>query len=635
MGVTGLWSIIGDGTVTSLAALSSQFLKTHGRPIRIAVDEVAWRFKNLNHYQVAAIQAKVEAAHPVEKAIFHRIVGLLKLNIHLIFVFDGPRRPWKRGRAGGNKINYERIEVLKKLLDALRVPAHRAPGEAEAECARLQREGIVDAVWSEDGDSLMFGCGLLFKNHLEKGGAKSKTHVRVYREQEILEKHGLDREGMILFAMLSGGDYDVDGIKGCGPANARRAAAAGLGHSLCRITSAHEAQQWRLELIHFFRGKVKVPHDFPNLKTLNKYRDPVVCTAEQMQNLRGLRYGWDNRPIDEPKLRSFLRLHFNIWTKGYIKHILPVLLVKYLWSTQAGQESRHSLISVELKKIRGKKKDDAEAPLERKITFLPQPVTKLDLSRQPSREEEEDWSQLATKSEGTFNPFARVECEILECVLQRGVPSVLVGAAAAEQATQSAPPKKRQKKTRDQNGQAEATAIPKLQKSSRKSTNQLGPSDLEAATASKQTSRKRKSGEAQDTSSGSKRKKTAPKSAKTAASNPSPPKAATTSQTTVIVLDDSDSEVEIVPTSKTPAFVPQPRVEIVPTSKTPTPSVQPPLAKVPLSDLKPNTVREQVRQSWAQRLKHPEFSSPARVSSTALIETTTKVSTEIDIVDLT
>ena len=53
----------------------------------------------------------------------------------------------------------ERIALLSKTLDALKVPHHRAPGEAEAECAKLQQEGIVDAVWSEDGDTLiLYAC---------------------------------------------------------------------------------------------------------------------------------------------------------------------------------------------------------------------------------------------------------------------------------------------------------------------------------------------------------------------------------------------------------------------------------------------------------------------------------------------
>ena len=92
--------------------------------------------------------ARIEepAARPVEKAIFYRIVGLLQLNIELLFVFDGPKRPWKRGRRGGNGVNWDRIREVKAVLNHLGVPHHMAPGEAEAECAALQQRNVVDAV---------------------------------------------------------------------------------------------------------------------------------------------------------------------------------------------------------------------------------------------------------------------------------------------------------------------------------------------------------------------------------------------------------------------------------------------------------------------------------------------------------
>jgi Holliday junction resolvase YEN1 len=38
--------------------------------------------------------------------MFYRICRLLTLIIQLIFVFDGPGRPWKHGKRGGGKIDY-------------------------------------------------------------------------------------------------------------------------------------------------------------------------------------------------------------------------------------------------------------------------------------------------------------------------------------------------------------------------------------------------------------------------------------------------------------------------------------------------------------------------------------------------
>ncbi|KAF2218635.1 PIN domain-like protein, partial [Elsinoe ampelina] len=148
MGVTGLWDFLGEGTVVSLAELSSKHFQKENRRFCIAIDEACWRFNNLTDQQVKQIQAKEPRANPVEKAILYRILGLLRLNFTLIFVFDGPGRPWKRGRRGGGKIDYERLRLLKSMLDHFGVQFIVAPGEAEAECARLQRLGIVDAVWS-------------------------------------------------------------------------------------------------------------------------------------------------------------------------------------------------------------------------------------------------------------------------------------------------------------------------------------------------------------------------------------------------------------------------------------------------------------------------------------------------------
>ncbi|KAF1355567.1 PIN domain-like protein [Delphinella strobiligena] len=107
----------------------------------------------------------------------------MRLNIQPIFIFDGPSRPWKRGGVAG-RIDWEKIRLLRQVLDVLKVPHHRAPAEAEAECAQLQKLGIVDAVWTDDGDTLMFGATMLIRNFKdEKKGAASKsdTHVRIYR----------------------------------------------------------------------------------------------------------------------------------------------------------------------------------------------------------------------------------------------------------------------------------------------------------------------------------------------------------------------------------------------------------------------------------------------------------------------
>lgn len=213
------------------------------------------------------------AAKPIEKAIFWRILQLLKLNVRLIFVFDGPHRPHKRKRPAG-RVPYNSLKLLKQTLAVLRVPSLEALGEAEAECAALQRAGLVDAVWSEDGDSLMFGCGVLISNHrtpnAKKAGGteKSRDLVRVHRAQDIEREFGLDVNGLVMFAMLSGGDYDITALPGCGPKYAAKAAHKdlGLAAELSVVQSQSACHVWSRKLEQALRdlGKlITVPAGFP------------------------------------------------------------------------------------------------------------------------------------------------------------------------------------------------------------------------------------------------------------------------------------------------------------------------------------------------------------------------------------
>ncbi|KAF2670896.1 PIN domain-like protein [Microthyrium microscopicum] len=308
MGITGIWPYLGDGEVVPIVQLASEHFQRYGRPFRIAIDEAQWRFNNLNDGQVANIRKSSDAAqfsNPIEKAIFYRVTGLLRQNIELIFVFDGPKRPWKKGRNSGNKVNYERIEMTKNIFKNLRVPFHLAPGEAEAECARLQQAGIVDAVWSDDSDALMFGCDFLIRTHYAMGangkakeGPKSKTHMRVYRSEalrKLPKLANMDKHGMVLFALLNGGDYDAAGLRGCGPETAIRAVGMGFGQSLANFdpkSPGYGLVEWRLQLSSKFG--LHVPMDFPPQRAWNYYCNPTVT-----QDLSMFDTLWDPRSIEE------------------------------------------------------------------------------------------------------------------------------------------------------------------------------------------------------------------------------------------------------------------------------------------------------------------------------------------------
>ncbi|KAF5016149.1 hypothetical protein F66182_12264, partial [Fusarium sp. NRRL 66182] len=227
MGIPGLGKAIGNADRIALSRLAIRHLEVSKRPIRIAVDISIWLFQ---------LQAGRGGQNPELRTLFFRLVRLLALPIHPLFVYDGKQKPpFKRGKAttGRSYGSAPIINLSKILIDLFKFPRHDAPGEAEAECARLQQAGVVDAVMSNDIDTLMFGSGLTVMNFSKESstGTSAATHVDCYTIESQLDVEAnvkLSRAGMVLFAMLSGGDYLPSGVTKCGPGLAGEIARAGF-----------------------------------------------------------------------------------------------------------------------------------------------------------------------------------------------------------------------------------------------------------------------------------------------------------------------------------------------------------------------------------------------------------------------
>ena len=323
----------------ALSKLSIEIFEKTGRPLRIAIDISIWQFQ---------IQAGQGGTNPAIRTFYYRLLRLMSISIQPLFVFDGPHKPpFKRNRRSGNDGGFVPNLLCKQLLHLFGFPFHMAPGEAEAECALLQREGIVDAVLSEDVDTLMFGSGLTLRNWSAEGrGDKSPTHVSAYYAEATKNgRSGLDREGMIIVALMSGGDYITEGIPGCGVKAACEAARAGFGKSLCQLSRSDTAGliAWRKHLIHeihtneskFFRIRHKslnIPENFPSKEVLGYYTHPVVSSASKLQKLKDETI-WDGE-LNLPGLRLFVAEAFDwryqVGAKKFIRGLAPALLIQKL-----------------------------------------------------------------------------------------------------------------------------------------------------------------------------------------------------------------------------------------------------------------------------------------------------------------
>ena len=160
---------------------------------RITIDAHILVFKGLVRLECAR-QFNMDRIHPVTQ-ITKYLSDWIKLyeshNLKQLWVFDGISPPAKsatdqRRKAirkkyqdqleayyrQGHAQKYGEVEALwkkvvcprgdiifivKRLLQGRRIPFMQSPFEAEAQCVRLQMDGIVDYVHSDDGDCFAYG----------------------------------------------------------------------------------------------------------------------------------------------------------------------------------------------------------------------------------------------------------------------------------------------------------------------------------------------------------------------------------------------------------------------------------------------------------------------------------------------
>ncbi|CBY01764.1 hypothetical protein IAQ61_010003 [Plenodomus lingam] len=399
MGIHGIYKEIGPGKRIALSKLALDKFEETGRPLRIAIDTSIWLFQ---------IQASKGGTNPALRTFYYRLLRLIALSIHPVFVFDGPNKPpFKRNKRTGPNVASIPEFLAKQLLKQFGFPIHLAPGEAEAECALLQREGIVDAVLSEDVDTLMFGSGITLRNWSPEKSGNTPTHVNVYDAIETKNgPSGLDREGMILVALMSGGDYVPEGIPGCGPKTACEAAKAGFGSDLCKISTSDRraVSRWRDRLQHELKtnesklfkrkhGALKIPDDFPRLDILGYYTHPAISNQTGLDKLRRS-IKWD-QDLDFAGLRSFTHDAFD-WiqlegAKHFIRSLAPSLVVQQLrirgerqqllptTNLQAIQGDEDLLI----KGIHGKRQHPVtDNSTELRVSFTPGELVNIDLEKE-------------------------------------------------------------------------------------------------------------------------------------------------------------------------------------------------------------------------------------------------------------
>ncbi|KAL8280541.1 hypothetical protein RQP46_007189 [Phenoliferia psychrophenolica] len=241
------------------------------------------------------------------------------------------------------------------------VGVRKAAGEGEAELAMLFKEGHIDAVMSDDGDSFMFGAETVMRNpstrneelKSEATALNSNESIKLRKEKSdlalaiySLRTSSLDQNDIIAIAAIAGSDYS-DGIKGVGVTLAGRLVRAGVGTSLAVAFSngrrggedvmSAELADWRETVAKLLENgnpkaarKLRASTSIPDANVLGYLFEPKVNVLRPTSPLDF------DLPISLPDIINYANMAFH-WPGWEIeihvvKQVYPLLLINALRS---------------------------------------------------------------------------------------------------------------------------------------------------------------------------------------------------------------------------------------------------------------------------------------------------------------
>ncbi|XP_063358221.1 DNA excision repair protein ERCC-5 [Cydia amplana] len=230
----------------------------------------------------------------------------------------------------GRNITEQMTKEAQELLQIFGIPYIVAPMEAEAQCAFLESVKLTDGTITDDSDIWLFGGQTVYKNFFNQ-----KKHVLQYVSERIEKSFNLNREQLILLALLVGSDYTT-GVAGVGPVTAMEILASFPFNK--KQVLAETSKQVRyaklLDGLKEFKlwvkaGKrtdntslkkklrnVTLSEDFPSIRVVQAYMEPNIEKSED-------KFTWGE--LDITVLRDYAKSKFGWSQQKFDEIIKPVL----------------------------------------------------------------------------------------------------------------------------------------------------------------------------------------------------------------------------------------------------------------------------------------------------------------------
>jgi flap endonuclease-1 len=232
MGIKGLTQLIKKNSPNSIEHLALYTMKDK----RVAIDTSIFLYKSLMNVRSKGDYLRNSEGKVVShiQGLYYKTNQLLTFGITPIYIFDGKPPQEKsdciKGRQkraneckekmektedaekkkslekGTIRIKKEYIDDLKNLFSLMGVSYIHPDGEAEAYASELCRLGFVDAVMTEDMDTLSYGCPLLLRTCIDKSIKRTEV-VTTFNFKKIIEDLKLNHDEFIDMCILCGCDY--------------------------------------------------------------------------------------------------------------------------------------------------------------------------------------------------------------------------------------------------------------------------------------------------------------------------------------------------------------------------------------------------------------------------------------------
>ncbi|XP_063701069.1 DNA excision repair protein ERCC-5 [Culicoides brevitarsis] len=321
------------------------------------------------------------------------------------------------------------------LLRMFGIPYIVAPMEAEAECAFLNKHGLVDGIISDDSDVWLFGGSCVYKNFFD-----NKKIVLEYRAESIKNLFHLDQRTLIQLGMLVGSDY-TSGIQGIGTVTAMEVISAFSSNkndhtdeAISVISALRKFRDWwmngkectapHLTELKKKLKKVSLIEGFPNLDVVKAYLYPEVDLNDEP-------FTWGMPDVEA--ILDMTRRKLG-WTKSKTEDLLtPVMKklnekqmqssIKNYFKTKEITSHKDLVVSKRTEKSIRRLAGEVSAEKETKTKKRTQKKAKAGPSKEKVEEEVRDESPPRTKSVKYVRPSPKKTPEKKE-TLRKRVPRI-------------------------------------------------------------------------------------------------------------------------------------------------------------------------------------------------------------------